>query len=127
MLLTKIFSLCVIFSCSSHILITKFEASKTLDKNLKIEFILITFFIFFLYFFTSNKFSLIDISVLILVKEVALLFLRLNLLKKIIRNLLIHYINILFFLVTLYLSINFENFFYVFLIFLIIANFIKDD
>ncbi len=127
LLLTKIFSLCVIFSCSSHILITKFEASKTLDKNLKIEFILIPFFLFFLYFFTSNKFSLIDISVLILVKEVALLFLRLNLLKKIIRNLLIHYINILFFLVTLYLSINFENFFYVFLIFLIIANFIKDD
>ena len=50
LLLTKIFSLCVIFSCSSHILITKFEASKTLDKNLKIEFILIPFFLFFYIF-----------------------------------------------------------------------------
>ena len=47
LLLTKIFSLCAIFSCASHILITKFEASKTLDKNLKIEFILIPFFLFF--------------------------------------------------------------------------------
>ena len=50
LLLTKIFSLCAIFSCASHILITKFEASKTLNKNLKIEFFLCHFF-YFLYIY----------------------------------------------------------------------------
>ena len=127
LLLTKIFSLCAIFSCVSHILITKFEASKTLKRNLKIEFLFIPFFLYSLYFFTSGKFSLIEISFLILLKEVVLLFLRLNLLRKIIKNLFIHYIYILFFLLTLLLSINFENLFYIFLIGLIISIFIKND
>ena len=36
--LTKIFSLSVIYACASHILITKFEATKTLNKKFKIEF-----------------------------------------------------------------------------------------
>ena len=49
--LTKIFSLCAIFSCSSHLLITKFEASKTLNKNLKIEFLIMPFFFFSLYMY----------------------------------------------------------------------------
>ncbi len=127
LLLTKIFSLCAIFSCTSHILITKFEASKTLNKNLKLEFLFMPFFLYSLYFFTSYKFSLIEISFLILVKEVILLFLRLNLLRKIIKNLYIHYIYILFLLLTLYLSINFENLFYIFLLGLIISIFIKND
>lgn len=125
LLLTKIFSLCAVFSCASHILITKFEASKTLSRNLKIEFLFMPFFLYFLYFFTSEKFSLIEISFLILLKEVVLLFLRLNLLRKIVKNLIIHYIYILFLLLTLYLSINFENLFYIFLIGLIISIFIK--
>ena len=90
------FSLSAIFSCASHILITKFEASKTLSRNLKIEFLFLPFFIFSLYFFTSNKFSLLEISYFILLKEVILLILRLNLLKKIIKNLIIYYIYILF-------------------------------
>ena len=125
LLLTKIFSLCAIFSCASHILITKFEASKTLGRNLKIEFLFMPIFIYSLYFFTKGKFSLIEISFLILSKEVVLLFLRLNLLRKVIKNLFIHYIYILFFLLTLYLSINFENLFYVFLLGLIISIFFK--
>ena len=82
LLLTKIFSLCAIFSCTSHLLITKFEASKTLNKNLKIEFFLMPFFLISLYFFTKNNFSLTEISYLILVKEMILLILRLNILKK---------------------------------------------
>ncbi len=127
LLLTKIFSLCAIFSCTSHILITKFEASKTLNLNLKIEFLLMPFFLFSLYFLTSGKFSLIEISFLILLKEVALLLFRLNLLKRIIKNLFIHHIYIFFLLLTLYLSINFENLFYISLIGLIISIFIKND
>ena len=119
--------MCAIFSCTSHILITKFEASKTLNRNLKIEFLLMPFFLFSLYFLTSGKFSLIEISFLILLKEVALLLFRLNLLRKIIKNLFIHYIYISLFLLTLYLSINFENLFYISLVGLIISIFIKND
>ena len=52
--LTKIFSISVILSCASHILITEFEASKTLKKNLKIEIILMPFFLFFLFFLISK-------------------------------------------------------------------------
>ena len=125
LLLTKIFSLCAIFSCTSHILITKFEASKTLSRNLKIEFLLMPFFLLSLFFLASNKFSLIEISFLILFKEVILLFLRLNLLKKIIKNLITYYTYIFLFILTLYISINFENLFYLFLIILIISIFIK--
>ena len=62
------------------------------------------FFLFSLYLFTSNKFSLIEISFLILLKEVILLFLRLNLLKKIIKNLFIHYLYIVFFINTLLIN-----------------------
>jgi len=35
LLLTKVFSICAIFSCASHLLITKFEASKSLKKKFK--------------------------------------------------------------------------------------------
>ncbi len=125
LLLTKIFSLCAIFSCTSHLLITKFEASKTLNKNLKIEFFLMPFFLISLYFFTKNNFSLTEISYLILVKEMILLILRLNILKKIIKNLLSYYFYIFIFFLSLYLSINFENLFFIIIIFLIITNFIK--
>tara|TARA_Y100001958_G_scaffold157985_1_gene154545 strand:- start:2435 stop:3796 length:1362 start_codon:yes stop_codon:yes gene_type:complete len=127
LLLTKIFSLCAIFSCTSHILITKFEASKTLDRNLKIEFLFMPFFLSSLYLLTSHNFSLIDISFLILIKEVILLIFRLNLLRSIIKNLIFHYFYILLLLSTLYLSINFENLFYISLILLIISLFIKND
>ena len=127
LVLTKIFSLCAIFSCTSHLLITKFEASKTLSKNLKIEFFLMPFFLISLYHFTSNKFSLIEISYLILFKEVILLIFRLYILKKIIENIIKFYLYIIFFISTLYISINFENFFFIVLIFLIIGNFVKND
>ena len=79
--LTKIFSLSVIYSCASHILITKFEATKTLNRNLKIEFFLMPFFLITLYFLTSENFSLLLIGVLILIKELILLFLRLKILN----------------------------------------------
>ena len=127
LLLTKIFSLCAIFSCASHLLITKFEASKTLNKNLKLEFSLMPFFLVSLYYLTSNKFSLIEISYLILFKEVILLLLRLNLLKKIIENVVIYYFYIISIILALYISINFENLFFIMLIFLIIGNFINND
>jgi len=127
LLLTKVFSICAIFSCASHLLITKFEASKSLKKNLKIELSFIPFFLTLLYFLTSNRYSLVAISFLILFKEVILLILRLSILKKVIKDLNFFYICILIILLTFYISINFQNLFLIVLIFLIIGNFVKND
>ena len=127
LLLTKVFSICAIFSCASHLLITKFEASKSLKKNLKIELSFIPFFLTLLYFLTSNRYSLIAISFLILFKEVILLILRLTILKKVIKNLNFFYTYILAILLTFYISINFQNLFLIVLMFLIIGNFFKND
>ena len=80
--LTKIFSLSSLFACASHVLVTKFEASKTLNRNLKIELFLMPFFLISLCLLTSNNFSLLSISLLILFKELTLFFLRLNFLKN---------------------------------------------
>ncbi|MDB9718981.1 hypothetical protein OAA50_03525, partial [Candidatus Pelagibacter sp.] len=57
--LTKIFSLSGIFACVSHILVTKFEATQTLKRNLKFELILMPLFILTLYYFTSSNYSLL--------------------------------------------------------------------
>ena len=127
LLLTKVFSICAIFSCASHLLITKFEASKSLKKNLKIELSFIPFFLTLLYFLTSNRYSLIAISFLILFKEVILLILRLTILKKVIKNLNFFYTCILAILLTFYISINFQNLFLIVLMFLIIGIFVKND
>ena len=127
LLLTKVFSICAIFSCASHLLITKFEASKSLKKNLKIELSFIPFFLILLYFLTSSRYSLIAISFLILFKEVILLILRLTILKKVIKNLNFFYTCILAILLTFYISINFQNLFLIVLVFLIIGNFLKND
>jgi len=127
LVLTKIFSICAIFSCTSHLMITKFEASKTLSRNLKIEFILMPFFISFLYYLSSNKFSLIEISFLILFKEFILLALRLNLLKKIIKNVIYYYLYITFYVCVLLMSISFESLFYISLILLIFVNLTYND
>ena len=127
LILTKIFSLTAIFSCTSHLLITKFEASKTLNQNLKIEFMIMPFFLILLYSLTSNKFSLFEISLLILAKEIILLVLRLNILKKKIKNVIDYYLHIIYFLLIFYLSFNYENLFLVFLILITLSNFIKND
>ena len=127
LLLAKVFSICAIFSCASHLLITKFEASKSLKKNLKIELSFIPFFLTLLYFLASNRYSLIAISFLILFKEVILLILRLTILKKVIKDLNFFYTCILIILLTFYISINFQNLFLIVLMFLIIGNFVKND
>ena len=95
--LTKIFSLCAIFSCSSHLLITKFEASKTLSRNLKIEFLLMPLFLTSLYLFTNNHYSLLVISLLILFKRIYSFLFRLNLLKSEINNVKNYFFILLFF------------------------------
>ena len=127
LLLTKVFSICAIFSCASHLLITKFEASKSLKQNSKIEFCFTPLFFIGLYFLTSNEYTLLKISILILLKEVILLFLRLYLLRKIIKNLNLFYLYIFLILILLFVSINFQNFLLITLISLIIVKHIVND
>tara|TARA_Y100000591_G_C21675110_1_gene615016 strand:- start:75 stop:845 length:771 start_codon:yes stop_codon:yes gene_type:complete len=121
--LTKIFSISSIFACASHLIITKFEASKTLYRNLKIEIILMPFFLFSLFYLTSNYFTLIHISILILLKEWFLLFLRLHLLKNEIRNLKDYYIISFSTVLALYLSINSNELFFPLVILIILKFF----
>tara|TARA_B100000131_G_scaffold266993_1_gene265121 strand:- start:693 stop:1691 length:999 start_codon:yes stop_codon:yes gene_type:complete len=118
--LTKIFSLSIIFSCASHILITKFEATKTLYKNLKIEFFLLPFFLIALFFLTTNNFPLFVIGILILSKEMLLFFLRLNFLKYEIVEFKEYYFFSLYFLFLLFLSFYNQNLYYLSLIPLVI-------
>ena len=123
--LTKIFSLSVIFSCASHILVTKFEATQTLKHNLKFEFSLMPFFLILLFYLTVNSFSILMIGSLILFKEIILLFFRLNLLKKSINNFKIYYIYSILFLFVLFFSFNNQIIFYI-LVFLLILNLFKN-
>ncbi len=125
LILTKIFSICAIFACASHLLVTKFEASKTLYRNLKIEFILMPIFLFSLFYLTSNNFTLIHISILILFKELSLLVLRLNLLKDEIKDFKNYYIISSATVLALYFSINFDKLFYVLLALIILKFFFK--
>ena len=123
--LTKIFSLSIIFSCASHILITKFEASKTLYKNLKIEFYLLPIFLIMLFYLTIENYPLLIIGILILSKEIILFFLRLNFLKSEIIDFKIYYFFSLYFLFVLFLSFYNQNLYYLSLIPLIIIFFKK--
>ena len=125
--LTKIFSLCGIFASTSHILVTKFEASQTLKRNLKFEFILMPFFILVLYIFISSNYSLLYIASVILIKETILLFLRLNFLKKEIKDIIHYYLYSIFFILMLYLSFRNEFLFYLLEIVLLISLFKNDN
>lgn len=121
--LTKIFSLSVIFSCSSHILITKFEASKTLKKNLKIEFVLMPIFLFSLFYLIQMKYSLIIISILILAKEYILFILRLNFLKNYLKKFKTYLLYSLILILMLLLSFFYMGLFFAALAFFLINIF----
>ena len=124
--LTKIFSISSIFACASHILISQFEASQTLKRNLKVEFLLMPLFVAILYFFISNAFSLVNIALIILAKETILLFLRLNLLRSKISKITHYYLYSIFFITMLYFSF-YNQFVFYFLEILLIINIFKND
>ena len=122
--LTKIFSLISVYSCTSHILITKFEADQTSKNNFRIE-IFFCLFMIALFYFALNLKSLILISLLILTKEFSLVLLRLkflNLKTNKIKNLLKY---LLFFPILLLLSFINTQLFYILLSVQIILT-IKD-
>ena len=102
--LTKIFSLSVLFSCGSHILITKFEASKILKQNIKFESYLLPFFLVSIFLLIINSFPLTFIASLILIKEFTLLILRMNFLKSEINHINKYYYYLIIFLIMLFFS-----------------------
>jgi len=120
--LTKIFSLIAIFACASHLLITKFEASKTLNRNLKIEFLLIPFFLIALYWLTKNNYSLLMISLLVLFKEFILFNFRLNLLKSELTYVKDYFLYSIYFLVILFFSFWRNDLYILSLVFLILSS-----
>ena len=80
--LTKIFSLIAILSSTSHILITRFEAEQLSKKNFKLEIIILPIFVILILIFFYYFKSIIFISLIILIKELILNFLRIVYLKK---------------------------------------------
>ena len=109
LILTKIFSLSIIFGCASHILVTKFEANQTLRENLKFESFLLPFFLLSIFLLILNSFSLIIISLVIFFKELVLLILRINFYKKNITNVKIYYFYLLIFNIVLFFSVYDET------------------
>ena len=128
--LTKIFSLIAIFSCISHILVTKYEADQLSKLNFKIEITFLPFFLFGIIYLTSTGETLTKISVLILIKELILLVFRIYFLNIIPSLMRLYYI-FLFALIFL-LIISFYNFklFYIgtlILLFIILKNVKKNN
>ncbi len=112
--LTKIFSLIAIFSCTSHILITKFESAQLSNLNFRIEIIFLPFFFISLFYLCINSYSLILISNLILLKEIIFIFFRLYLLKPK-TNVTVLYLNLFVFPFLLILSFINMSLFYLLL------------
>ena len=125
--LTKIFSISVIYSCVSHILITEFEASKKLKKNIKIEILILPFFLISLIYLNTNNFPLIATCILILIKEYILLTIRFFILRIYLKKIKSYYFSTLMFIPILYLSISNNILYYIFLIFLFIYIFKNQD
>ena len=115
-ILTKIFSISVIFSCASHILVTKFEANKSLNLNLKIELLILPIFLIILLFFINQGYSLIVVSLVILCKEFILLIIRLFLLKNSYNDL-----NKFFLLSTSYLIILLSSFYNIYVFYFLLS------
>ena len=127
-LLSKIFSISVIFACTSHILVTKFEADKKLNLNLKIELLILPVFLFILLTFIKLQYSLIIISVVILTKEFILLAIRLFLLKNSLINYNKYFLLLITYLVIMILSFyNIYLFYFSLLIILFVNLKIRND
>ena len=121
--LTKIFTLIAVYSCISHILITKYEADQNSKKNFRIELSLLPLFLLILGYLFIKFDSLLFISILILVKEIFLVLLRLFFLSSKVIKIKQYLIYILIYPILLILSFLNMNFFYLILAILIIKTF----
>jgi len=124
-ILTKIFTLSIIFGCISHILVTKFEANQKMRINFIFELLLLPFFIGSILYLSFNKYSLVYFSVTILLKELILLTLRLFFYRNEIKKIIQYSFYISFFILLLGLSFYNNLAFYILVIILIIVYIIK--
>jgi O-antigen/teichoic acid export membrane protein len=93
--LAKIFSIVTWVSCMSHLIITYYEGSGIIKKNTIIEIKFYPFFLSFLFIAVLNK-NLFLITIVILLKEIALFFLRSITLSRGIRIIKYSYLMIAF-------------------------------
>ena len=120
--LTKIFSLIAILSSTSHILITRFEAEQLSKKNFKLEIIILPIFVILILIFFYYFKSIIFISLIILIKELILNFLRIFYLKKKLINIKNYLINIILFILLLLFSFISIEIYFILLFLLIFIN-----
>ncbi len=123
--LTKIFTLIAIYSCISHILITKYEGEQKSKNNFNIELSLLPLFLLILGYLFIKFDSLLFISILILVKEIFLVLLRLYFLNSKLIKIKQYLIYIFIYPILLILSFLNINFFFLILSILIIIT-LKD-
>jgi O-antigen/teichoic acid export membrane protein len=93
--LAKIFSIITWVSCMSHLIITYYEGSGIIKKNTMIEIKFYPFFLSFLFIAVLNK-NLFLITIVILLKEIFLFFLRSITLSKGVRIIKYSYLIITF-------------------------------
>lgn len=118
--LTKIFSLIAIFSCVSHILLTKFEADQLSYVNFRIEVMFLPLFLIALVYMAYANYSLINISLLVLIKEIVLIFFRICFLKINYKRVQIYFFYLASLIILLFLSfINFKLFYLITIILLL--------
>ncbi len=123
--LTKIFSLIAIFSCISHILVTKYEADQLSKLNFKIEITFLPFFLFGIIFLTSTGETLIKIAILILIKELLLLVFRiyfLNIKPPLIKIYYIFLFSLIFLLIMSFYSFKLFYISNLVLLFIVLKN-----
>ena len=115
-------SLIAIFSCLSHILVTKYEADQNSRRNFKIELFVLPFFLITLIYLFLNFKSILFISLLILMKEILLVLLRIYILSSKIKRTKKYLLYLFIFPFLLILSFVNMNIFYIILTILIIIT-----
>ena len=122
LVLTKIFLIVSWISGISHILIAFFEGKENIKFNTILELYLIIPFLSILFLIIILFKDIIFISFILLFKEVVLIFIRSNKLKKNINNLFVIQLNIFFVIFNALISIYFTKYFFFTLLLLVTFN-----
>ena len=105
------------------LLISFFEGKKKVKFNSILEVYLIIPFVFVLTLILFQFKNLVFISFVLLAKEIVLIFFRVNKIKHVIDNIMIININIFLVVLSMFVSIYFDSYFYLSFLILILTNF----
>ena len=106
------------------LLISFFEGKKKVKFNSILEVYLIIPFVFVLTLILFQFKNLVFISFVLLAKEIVLIFFRVNKIKHVIDNIMIININIFLVVLSMFVSIYFDSYFYLSFLILILTNFV---